>query len=149
MPGDNNPNNSVGDGWHLTHNIIKQIYSYSANSGKKFYDTKRNPNIKCKNNMLIFESVAKINGKVTEIDTGIIFDTMIIFLLSKPKNNDDNSYNTKLPLLNQNLDQDPDSINQNNLLSLKNIDLPKKTSNKTSNKNKKHRNKNKTHNIDK
>ena len=29
MP-DNNPKNSVGGGWHLTHNIIQQIYSYSA-----------------------------------------------------------------------------------------------------------------------
>ena len=33
MP-DNNPKNSVGGGWHLTHNIIQQIYSYSANSVK-------------------------------------------------------------------------------------------------------------------
>ena len=35
MP-DNNPKNSVGGGWHLTHSIIQQIYSYSANSGKTF-----------------------------------------------------------------------------------------------------------------
>ena len=53
MPGDNNPKNSVGDGWHLTHNIIKQIYSYSANTGEQFIEPKGNPDIKCKNNTLI------------------------------------------------------------------------------------------------
>ena len=74
---------------------------------------------------------------------------MINNLLLNPKNNGDNSYNTNMPLLGQDLGLDLDSIDQNNLPSLKDIDLPKKMSNKTSNKDKKHRQKTKTHDAEK
>ena len=91
MP-DNNPKNSVGGGWHLTHSIIQQIYSYSANSGKTF-DVGRNPNILCVDNHLVFQSTNKKNG---DVDTGILFDNMMEFLMEKPRNRNDNSYNTKI-----------------------------------------------------
>ena len=91
MP-DNNPKNSVGGGWHLTHSIIQQIYSYSANSGKTF-DVGRNPNILCVDNHLVFQSTNKKSG---DVDTGILFDNMMEFLMAKPRNRNDNSYNTKI-----------------------------------------------------
>ena len=98
MPGGNNPNNSVGGGWHITHNIIQQIYSYSAHSGQQFDEVKRNPNIKCKDNKLIFEATYKMDGRSNQVDTGIFFSDMMIYLLSKPKNKNDNSYNTRTTL---------------------------------------------------
>tara|TARA_Y100001936_G_scaffold185926_1_gene183720 strand:- start:298 stop:693 length:396 start_codon:yes stop_codon:yes gene_type:complete len=91
MP-DNNPKNSVGGGWHLTHSIIQQIYSYSANSGKTF-DVGKNPNILCVDNHLVFQSTNKKSG---DVDTGILFDNMMEFLMAKPRNRNDNSYNTKI-----------------------------------------------------
>ena len=91
MP-DNNPKNSVGGGWHLTHSIIQQIYSYSANSGKTF-DVGKNPNILCVDNHLVFQSTNKKSG---DVDTGILFDNMMEFLMEKPRNRNDNSYNTKI-----------------------------------------------------
>lgn len=91
MP-DNNPKNSVGGGWHLTHSIIQQIYSYSANSGKTF-DVGKNPNILCIDNHLVFQSTNKKSG---DVDTGILFDNMMDFLMAKPRNRRDNSYNTKI-----------------------------------------------------
>ena len=91
MP-DNNPKNSVGGGWHLTHSIIQQIYSYSANSGKTF-DVGTNPNILCVDNHLVFQSTNKKSG---DVDTGILFDNMMEFLMEKPRNRNDNSYNTKI-----------------------------------------------------
>ena len=91
MP-DNNPKNSVGGGWHLTHSIIQQIYSYSANSGKTF-DVGKNPNILCIDNHLVFQSTNKKSG---DVDTGILFDNMMDFLMAKPRNRSDNSYNTKI-----------------------------------------------------
>ena len=136
MPGGNNPNNSVGGGWHLTHNIIQQIYSYSAHSGERFDELQRNPNIKCKDNTLIFESVVKIGGNSNKIDTGIFFSNMMSYLLSKPKNKNDNSYNNKstLPLVKKaqtEENKESEEAVENNLpVSLKYVDLPKHTKGK-------------------
>ena len=145
MPGDNNPNNSVGGGWHLTHNLIKQIYSYSANSGKKFNDIQRNPNIKCKDNILIYESSVKSDGKNNQIDTGIIFYDMIDFLKSKPRNRNDNSYNTHSTLPTTKEENSTNIEDSKLTKSLKNVDLPKqgKKKKKVNKKNMK-----KTHSID-
>ncbi len=123
MP-DNNPKNSVGGGWHLTHNIIQQIYSYSANSGKTF-DVGKNPNILCVDNHLVFQSTNKKNG---DIDTGILFDNMMEFLMKKPRNRNDNSYNTKI--------QKGQLIDTSNLqVSMKEVDSkPKKQKFKKKNK---------------
>jgi hypothetical protein len=129
MP-DNNPKNSVGGGWHLTHNIIQQIYSYSANSGKKFDEVQRNPNVSCVDNQLIYQSTFKVNGKSEEVNTGILFDNMMDYLLSKPRNINDNSYNTKIQV-GQKIEED-DSLQ----VSLKEVDLP---SRKNKNKNNKGR----------
>ena len=127
MP-DNNPKNSVGGGWHLTHNIIQQIYSYSANSGKTF-DTGRNPNILCVDNHLVFQATNKKSG---EIDTGILFDNMMDFLMNKPRNRNDNSYNTKIQkgqLI------DINNSNSNLQVSMKEVDSkPKKQKFKKKNK---------------
>ena len=138
MPGGNNPNNSVGGGWHLTHNIIKQIYSYSAHSGKNFDEVKRNPNVKCKNNKLIFESTVKINGISNQIDTGILFSDMMTYLFSKPKNKNDNSYNTKttFPLVTEKSEDTEEAIENNLTVSLKKIDLPKQNKGKKTNRRK-------------
>ena len=131
MP-DNNPKNSVGGGWHLTHNIIQQIYSYSANSGKKFDEVQRNPNVSCVNNQLIYQSTIKVNGKSEEVNTGILFDNMMDYLLSKPRNINDNSYNTKIQV-GQKIEED-ESLQ----ISLKEVDLPsRKNKNKNKNKNNK------------
>ena len=89
---DNNPKNSVGGGWHLTHNIIQQIYSYSANSSKTF-DIGKNPNILCVDNDLVFQSTNKKKG---DVDTGILFDNMMEFLMTEARNRNDNPYNTKI-----------------------------------------------------
>ena len=155
MPGDNNPNNSVGGGWHLTHNLIKQIYSYSAHSGKKFYSTKRNPNIRCKDNLLVYESAVKADGISNQIDTGIIFSDMLIYLKNKPKNRNDNSYNTHstLPSSNSNIDENEDEKEYNDddndipgvCNNLKVIDLPKQNKNK---KTKRRKDMKKTHTVD-
>lgn len=151
MPGGNNPNNSVGEGWHLTHNIIQQIYSYSANSGKKFDEAKRNPNIKCKDNKLIFESMVNLDGKSNQIDTGILFSEMMSYLLSKPKNRDDNSYNTRttLPQIknedSRELNEENNDNQMNHSISLKYVDLPK---NKGKKKSSKRKNIKKTHYYD-
>ena len=111
MP-DNNPKNSVGGGWHLTHSIIQQIYSYSANSGKTF-DVGKNPNILCVDNHLVFQSTNKKSG---DVDTGILFDNMMEFLMAKPRNRNDNSYNTKIQK-GQNID-----ATSNLQVSMKNVD---------------------------
>ena len=111
MP-DNNPKNSVGGGWHLTHSIIQQIYSYSANSGKTF-DVGKNPNILCVDNHLVFQSTNKKSG---DVDTGILFDNMMEFLMEKPRNRNDNSYNTKIQK-GQNIDS-----TSNLQVSMKNVD---------------------------
>ena len=131
MP-DNNPKNSVGGGWHLTHNIIQQIYSYSANSGKKFDEVKRNPNVSCVDNELIYQSTVKVNGHSEEAKTGILFDNMMNYLLSKPRNINDNSYNTKIQV-GQKIEED-ESLQ----ISLKEVDLPSRK-NKNKNKNKRER----------
>jgi hypothetical protein len=123
MP-DNNPKNSVGGGWHLTHNIIQQIYSYSAHSGKKFEEVKRNPNVSCVNNELIYQSTVKVNGRSEEGNTGILFDNMMNYLLSKPKNTNDNSYNTKIQV-GQKIEED-ESLQ----ISLRDVDLPSKKNKK-------------------
>lgn len=124
MP-DNNPKNSVGGGWHLTHIIIQQIYSYSANSGKIF-DVGKNPNILCVDNHLVFQSTNKKSG---DIDTEILFDNMMEFLMAKPRNRNDNSYNTKIQK-GQYID-----VSSNLQVSTKNIDLkPKKQKFKKKNK---------------
>ena len=93
-------------------------------------DIKRNPNIKCKDNILIFEATAKINGISNQIDTGIIFSNMMSYLLSKPKNKNDNSYNTKtaLPLVKK--EESEETQDSNIQPSLKNIDLPKQNKGK-------------------
>ena len=127
MP-DNNPKNSVGGGWHLTHSIIQQIYSYSANSGKTF-DVGKNPNILCVDNHLVFQST---NNKQGEIDTGILFDNMMEFLMDKSRNINDNSYNTKIQK-GQIIDTHDSSSNLQ--VSLKKVDLkPKKQKFKKKNK---------------
>ena len=124
MP-DNNPKNSVGGGWHLTHNIIQQIYSYSANSGKTF-DVGKNPNILCVDNHLVFQSTNKKKG---DVDTGILFDNMMEFLMTEARNRNDNPYNTKIQK-GQNID-----AAQNFQVSMKEIDSkPKKQKFKKKNK---------------
>ena len=138
MPGGNNPNNSVGGGWHLTHNMIQQIYSYSAHSGQSFDEVKRNPNVKCKDNKLIYEATYKMDGKSNQIDTGIFFSDMMSYLFSKPKNKNDNSYNTKttLPLVKEKSDATEEAIENNLTVSLKEIDLPKQNKGKKTGKRK-------------
>ena len=80
---------------------------------------------------------------ITEIDTGILFTEMIKFLLSKPRNKNDNSYNTHFILTKGETKKKEEEVESTNGLetSLKFIDLPKKGENKKHLKNKKHREK--------